>query len=683
MSRMERETRYKEWMERVTLNAVEKALQCYTISQSTSGLQTGSADVGPPLPRSRVGPFNGSSVCGRNQGQTKNWSLDRNSTDRRDIAASIYTLLLQWNPDVSGQWASRVAAVVPILEEALYQKTNSLEDYKNTILLDVHLRQILREFESGNGPVFFSQPRSETCVRPEEEEGRVAKAKSVRTHNFAINKTDNFGKVKQIKGQIITDDQKTADEEELQYYPESVILKENRHPARDNRELIAREADIALWDAIYSGSVKKMEENLSKFQNSASKKLVHRVAGLISLKKQYKSVAKIEDLQTGLGDSGKEKLKKISLKCPEASEEKKVLGDDLRHVLNERSTIAEQRNGLKKDTPYGRTPAFVDVDVKSQQSLSAEESPYASRAELSTCPRSIRLPLPVNQKIDSSKGVAELDISLEVSKDLDCPQVQLFLKPSAVSSDILHDSSTCSVVPPTPEERCIHSALSRYVEIDSFCLPSASASNQNKLRELKSSQDQDYRELSSLRSLFQLDDDDAHVPNVQGDFPGGGRALSESPNAENSQEQQRRNTEQVARSEVASQTECSITENEVFRMQTDSIRVSLLSLLTERHHMDGRVSLMSLLRERNDYEVVIFDQDILASMNSSCLSHIEDDHEPLELHAICCVCMVGQRGAAFVPCGHTFCRKCACELQMSRGTCPLCNRSIKQILKLY
>ncbi|VFQ89614.1 unnamed protein product [Cuscuta campestris] len=51
--------------------------------------------------------------------------------------------------------------------------------------------------------------------------------------------------------------------------------------------------------------------------------------------------------------------------------------------------------------------------------------------------------------------------------------------------------------------------------------------------------------------------------------------------------------------------------------------------------------------------------------------------------AACCVCMGRRKGAAFIPCGHTFCRVCSAELRLSRGSCPLCNRSILDILHIY
>ena len=53
------------------------------------------------------------------------------------------------------------------------------------------------------------------------------------------------------------------------------------------------------------------------------------------------------------------------------------------------------------------------------------------------------------------------------------------------------------------------------------------------------------------------------------------------------------------------------------------------------------------------------------------------------LDPLCCVCMVGLKGAAFTSCGHTFCRKCSREVWKGRGSCPLCNTLITGILDIY
>ncbi|XP_030544350.2 nuclear factor 7, brain-like [Rhodamnia argentea] len=50
---------------------------------------------------------------------------------------------------------------------------------------------------------------------------------------------------------------------------------------------------------------------------------------------------------------------------------------------------------------------------------------------------------------------------------------------------------------------------------------------------------------------------------------------------------------------------------------------------------------------------------------------------------VCCVCMDRNKGAAFIPCGHAFCRVCSRELWVHRGCCPICNRPILEILDLF
>ncbi|KAI3456501.1 hypothetical protein Pfo_013164 [Paulownia fortunei] len=80
----------------------------------------------------------------------------------------------------------------------------------------------------------------------------------------------------------------------------------------------------------------------------------------------------------------------------------------------------------------------------------------------------------------------------------------------------------------------------------------------------------------------------------------------------------------------------------------------------------SRVSLMRLLEETDGYD---------GEMKK------EVDGEGCD--SVCCVCMGRKKGAAFIPCGHTFCRVCSRELWLNRGSCPLCNRPILEILDIY
>lgn len=98
-----------------------------------------------------------------------------------------------------------------------------------------------------------------------------------------------------------------------------------------------------------------------------------------------------------------------------------------------------------------------------------------------------------------------------------------------------------------------------------------------------------------------------------------------------------------------------------------------------RERVPTRVSLLSLLSQ--DMEA---DEDgVLADVLCGCRDEEEDEGATEELDPMCCVCMVGHKGAAFIPCGHTFCRKCCREVRKSIGSCPLCNQAIVDVLKLY
>jgi hypothetical protein len=98
-----------------------------------------------------------------------------------------------------------------------------------------------------------------------------------------------------------------------------------------------------------------------------------------------------------------------------------------------------------------------------------------------------------------------------------------------------------------------------------------------------------------------------------------------------------------------------------------------------RERAPTRVSLLSLLSQ--DMEA---DEDgVLADVLCGCRDEEEDEGATEELDPMCCVCMVGHKGAAFIPCGHTFCRKCCREVRRSIGSCPLCNQAIVDVLKLY
>ncbi|XP_010686766.2 uncharacterized protein LOC104900931 [Beta vulgaris subsp. vulgaris] len=94
---------------------------------------------------------------------------------------------------------------------------------------------------------------------------------------------------------------------------------------------------------------------------------------------------------------------------------------------------------------------------------------------------------------------------------------------------------------------------------------------------------------------------------------------------------------------------------------TTPFRVSLMRLLEET--ADG----CDLERERSKGRGGGEGEEVLGLGNDS----------------VCCVCMGRKKGAAFIPCGHTYCRVCSRELWVNRGSCPLCNRQIIEILDIF
>jgi hypothetical protein len=105
-----------------------------------------------------------------------------------------------------------------------------------------------------------------------------------------------------------------------------------------------------------------------------------------------------------------------------------------------------------------------------------------------------------------------------------------------------------------------------------------------------------------------------------------------------------------------------------------------MALAAERNLGDSNVkTLMSLIEETDGV-------DWRKKNNSNDKSRRDKEQEQKqeeEKDWVCCVCMERNKGAAFIPCGHTFCRVCSREMWVNRGCCPICNRSILDILDIF
>ncbi|CAJ1949481.1 unnamed protein product [Sphenostylis stenocarpa] len=102
------------------------------------------------------------------------------------------------------------------------------------------------------------------------------------------------------------------------------------------------------------------------------------------------------------------------------------------------------------------------------------------------------------------------------------------------------------------------------------------------------------------------------------------------------------------------------------------------------HEAAVGVSLMDLLEEAEqemDLYRVSDDDEVVEEFEKGEEEEEEEKKGVVEYN--CCVCMVRHKGAAFIPCGHTFCRMCSREIWVSRGNCPLCNNLILEILDIF
>ncbi|XP_027337836.1 E3 ubiquitin-protein ligase complex SLX5-SLX8 subunit SLX8-like [Abrus precatorius] len=102
------------------------------------------------------------------------------------------------------------------------------------------------------------------------------------------------------------------------------------------------------------------------------------------------------------------------------------------------------------------------------------------------------------------------------------------------------------------------------------------------------------------------------------------------------------------------------------------------------NHAPAGMSLMDLLEE-TEQEMDLYrmsdDDDVEEYGKEEEGGGAEEKGGVVEYN--CCVCMVRHKGAAFIPCGHTFCRMCSREIWVNRGNCPLCNNLILEILDIF
>ncbi|MBA0802723.1 hypothetical protein Gohar_012997 [Gossypium harknessii] len=133
---------------------------------------------------------------------------------------------------------------------------------------------------------------------------------------------------------------------------------------------------------------------------------------------------------------------------------------------------------------------------------------------------------------------------------------------------------------------------------------------------------------------------------------------------------------EAAEAAAAAVEQAAVTVNNAPPASEEPVRMSLMELLEETSQQMGLMGSSYIISDAGEeYE------------KEEVTDEEEDEKEVVQssggMEHACCVCMVRHKGAAFIPCGHTFCRLCSRELWVQRGNCPLCNGSILEILDIF
>lgn len=287
-----KEIRHRKWLGQVTENAIENALNLQgewgrlALIEETQSCGIARARRSNslifPLPSISHGQENSASSS-----RSKTWTLARDSEDRRQVAARIDALLVQWVSEVSVERRATVSVAVNILEEALYQEAKSKDEYTNSLLLDLRLRRVLCHFEAGNG-IFLLQGSSPLYpVRTYHDTLPIDPSSSDSLPDI----TPPASNGPNILAQMAADSKEGSDNESLDWERASLPLKGTVRSlmTAEIRASRRKQANWALLDAAGSGHKRLMEQSLHKHGQYASKKIVKRVINLISRKKREES----------------------------------------------------------------------------------------------------------------------------------------------------------------------------------------------------------------------------------------------------------------------------------------------------------------------------------------------------------------------------------------------------------
>lgn len=178
--------------------------------------------------------------------------------------------------------------------------------------------------------------------------------------------------------------------------------------------------------------------------------------------------------------------------------------------------------------------------------------------------------------------------------------------------------------------------------------------------------------LSQLNAEHQQEDDD-HVARERTRRLGAALTEEKALSAREAVAAQEAAEAEAAAAAAAAEEEAAATMEMAAPPEPEPVRMSLMDLLEETDRQMGLVG--------SRYTMSMGDDDFEEEEEDA--EEEEEGEEEGGMEYNCCVCMVRSKGAAFIPCGHTFCRLCSRELWVQRGNCPLCNGFILEILDIF
>ncbi|KAI3925952.1 hypothetical protein MKW98_028088 [Papaver atlanticum] len=396
-----------------------------------------------------------------------------------------------------------------------------------------------------------------------------------------------------------------------------------------------------------------------------------------------------------------------------------VLGCEDINVLNngssDESNHNHSHNQFQLPQPPIRTPSRTLLDIikdeesgTSYRGLSLEEdNSNSNKQQKSWKSFKDRLLL---RKAAAAAGLSSSSSNPIVVSDDDCGGMVGEYSSSPINSGIRRRSSF-SVVSPTTTSIVSPTVVTALVQNDSgeqqgnTVSPTlASASSEPvvimRLAAALAAEREEQRQQSVLSSSSSSSPADAQlqensiaattstvfqVAEVEDDQQGRASSQTQTPNQNENQTQTPNQNENQTQTPIQNENQ---TQTPI---QNENQRGVVASATNENQPL--RVSLMALLEETVDYnrqdlmdieDEEGYDQDQAIVVDKVLHSDKEKGSAGMTIEEYkCCVCMVRPKGAAFIPCGHTFCRLCSRKLWVNRGNCPLCNSFILEILDIF